>query len=75
MIDFSDKKAELSTLSPRWDRCLKYRISHLLREEEIAWFEHSKTKNLLESDNNTKYFHLIENGKQSKQTYVLVGRE
>ena len=70
MIDFLDKKAELSTLSPNEKdtlRCLKHRISHLLREEEIAWFEHSKTKKLLESDKNTKYFHLIANGKQRKK--------
>jgi hypothetical protein len=35
MIDFLDKKAELSTLSPNEKdtlRCLKDRISHLLRE-------------------------------------------
>jgi hypothetical protein len=38
----------------------------LLREEEIAWFQRSKTKNLLESDNNTKYSQLITNGKHRK---------
>jgi hypothetical protein len=34
-----------------------------LREEEIAWFRRSKTENMLEGDNNTKYFQLIANGK------------
>ena len=47
-------------------RCLRVRISHLLREEEIAWFQMSKTKDVLEGDNNTKYFHLVANGKYRK---------
>ena len=69
MIDTLDKKAEYSDLSPNeldMLRCLRDRISHLLREEEIAWFQRSKTKGLLEGDNNTKYFHLVANGKYRK---------
>jgi hypothetical protein len=49
MIDLLDKKAEHSILSPNEQdiaRLLRDRISHLLREEEIAWFQRSKTKNL-----------------------------
>jgi hypothetical protein len=69
MIDSLDKKAEYSNLFPnKLDmlRCLRDRISHLLREEEIAWFQKSKTKDLLEGDNNTKYFRLVANGKYRK---------
>jgi len=69
MIDVLDKKAEQSNLSPAEQdklHCLKDRISHMLREEEIAWFQRSKTKNLLKGDNNTKYFQLIANGKNRK---------
>jgi hypothetical protein len=69
MIDMLDKKAEHSILSPNEQdiaRCLRDRISHLLREEKIAWFRQSKTKNLLECDNNTKYFQFIANGKHRK---------
>ena len=40
---------------------------HLLREEEIKWYERAKTKNLLEGDDNTRYFHLLANGKHKKQ--------
>jgi hypothetical protein len=50
MIDFLDKKAELSFLSPHEHdllRNLKDRISHWLIEEEIAWFQRSLTKHLL----------------------------
>jgi hypothetical protein len=34
-----------------------------LREEEIKWYERAKTKDLLEGDDNTQYFHLVANGK------------
>jgi hypothetical protein len=37
-----------------------------LREEEIKWFQRAKTKNLLQGDNNTKYFQLVANGKRCK---------
>jgi hypothetical protein len=69
MINLLDKKAEHSILSPNEQDMLRFlrdRISHLRREEEIAWFQRSKTKNLLEGDDNTQYFHLIANGKHRK---------
>jgi hypothetical protein len=69
MINLLDKKAEHSILSPNEQDMLRFlrdRISHLRREEEIAWFQRSKTKNLLEGDDNTHYFHLIANGKHRK---------
>jgi hypothetical protein len=50
-------------------RCLRDKISYLLREEEIAWFQRSKTKDILEADNNTKYFHLVANGKYRKSKF------
>jgi hypothetical protein len=37
-----------------------------LREEEIKWYQHSKAKHLLEEDANTKYFHLLANGRHRK---------
>ena len=38
----------------------------MLREEEIKWFQRAKTKDMLEGDNNTKYFHMVANGKRRK---------
>jgi hypothetical protein len=38
----------------------------LLREEEIKWYQRSKSNNLLQGDSNTKYFHLVANGKRRK---------
>jgi hypothetical protein len=39
----------------------------LLREEELKWFERAKVKTLLESDANTRFFHVVANGKHRKQ--------
>jgi mannosylglycoprotein endo-beta-mannosidase len=38
-----------------------------LREEEIKWYERAKVKTLLEGDANTRFFHLVANGKHRKQ--------
>ena len=58
-LDELDKKAE-STLLDQNELNLKYvlneRLSELLQEEEIKWYQRAKVKNLLEGDANTKYF-------------------
>ena len=38
-----------------------------MREEEIKWYERAKVKTLLEGDDNTRFFHLVANGKHRKQ--------
>lgn len=38
----------------------------MLREEELKWYQRAKTKGLLEGDANTKFFHLVANGKHRK---------
>jgi hypothetical protein len=45
---------------------LHNRLGHLLREEELKWYQRSKAKLLLEGDSNTKYFHLLANGRHRK---------
>jgi hypothetical protein len=68
-LDVLDKKAEGSLLSAQeadLRQCLHSRLSHLLREEELKWYQRSKTKHLLEGDVNTKYFQLLANGKHRK---------
>jgi hypothetical protein len=65
-----DKKAEIDRLSDHeidLKHYLKERLVLLLREEEIKWYERAKVKTLLEGDANTRFFHLVANGKHRKQ--------
>jgi hypothetical protein len=41
-------------------QCLNNRLAHLLREEDLQWYQRLKTKDWLEGDSNTKYFQLID---------------
>jgi len=64
-----DLKAETQTLKEQeldLKDSIRVRITQQLREEEIKWFQRAKTKNLLEGDNNTKYFQMVANGKRRK---------
>ena len=45
---------------------LNDRLAKLLREEELKWYQRAKLKHLLEGDANTKYYHLVANGKHRK---------
>jgi hypothetical protein len=47
---------------------LKERLALLLREEEIKWYERAKVNNLLQGDNNTRFSHLVANGKHRNNT-------
>lgn len=70
MIDELDKKAENTILSDQeinLKRYLNEQLVHLLREEQLKWYERAKKKDLLGGDNNTQYFHLVANGKHRKQ--------
>ena len=68
-IDALDKKAE-STILEDHEINLKHglseRLADLLREEELKWYQRAKLKNLLEGDANTKFYHLVANGKHRK---------
>ena len=72
-IDDLDRKAETIVLSPQEMELrhhLKGQLTKLLREDEIYWPQRSKTTNLLQGDDNTKYFHLVENGRQRKTKII-----
>jgi hypothetical protein len=45
---------------------VKERLAELLREEEIKWYQRSKVKHLLEGEANTKYYHVLANGRHRK---------
>jgi len=68
-LDELDKKAETSMLSEmefNLKRVLNDRLAQLLREEELKWYQRAKVKDLLEGDANTKYYHLLANGRHRK---------
>jgi hypothetical protein len=70
LLDNLDKKAESSHLSDQeinLKHYLKERVVSLLREEELKWYKRAKVKTLLEGDANTRFFHLVANGKHRKQ--------
>jgi len=68
-LDELDKKVETSMLSEmkfNLKRVLNDRLAQLLREEELKWYQRAKVKDLLEGDANTKYYHLLANGRHRK---------
>ena len=70
ILEKLDKKAETTFLSDQevnFKHYLKERLVLLLREEELKWYERAKVKTLLEGDDNTRFFHLVANGKHRKQ--------
>jgi hypothetical protein len=77
-LDELDKKAE-STLLDQNELNLKHvlnkRLSELLREEEIKWYQRAKVNDLLEGDANTKYFQLVANGKHMKTRIFRLEQE
>jgi hypothetical protein len=68
-LDELDKKAEHTVLSDA-ERDLKHvlneRLAELLREEKLKWYQRAKVRHLLEGDANTKYYHLLANGRYRK---------
>jgi hypothetical protein len=65
-----DIKAEVTPLSDVEKNCLRdanERLSKLRRDEETKWFQRAKVKHIQEGGNNTKYFHLIANGRHRKK--------
>jgi mannosylglycoprotein endo-beta-mannosidase len=68
-LDELDKKAEITLLSDvehDLKHVLNERLAELLREEELKWYQGAKVKHLLEGDANTKYYHLLANGRHRK---------
>ena len=70
IIDELDVKAETVPLSMSERETLKVandRMCGLRRDEETKWAQRAKVKYIQEGGNNTKYFHLIANGKHRKK--------
>jgi hypothetical protein len=68
-LDKLDKKAERVTIELHeidYKQFQNNRQAELLHEEEIKWYQRAKVMELLVGDSDTKYFHLIANGKHRK---------
>jgi hypothetical protein len=77
-LNMLDKKAENSPLDQdelNLKHVMNERLANLLREEELKWYQRAKAKNLLEGDANTKYFHLVANGKHRKSRIFRLEQE
>jgi mannosylglycoprotein endo-beta-mannosidase len=77
-IDDLDRKAETVLLSAQEVELrhhLRGQLTKLLREEEIYWLQQSKATKLLQGDDNTKYFHLVANGRHRKTKIVQLEQE
>jgi hypothetical protein len=72
LIDELDLKAEtipLNAAERAQKREADIAIAKLRRDEETKWVERAKVKHIQEGGNNTKYFHLIVNGKHRKKRF------
>jgi hypothetical protein len=77
-IDVFHRKAEkilLSSQKVELRHHFKGQLTKLLRKEEIYWFQRFKATKLLQWDDNTKYFHMVANGKHRKTKIVQVEQE
>ena len=50
-------------------------IAKLLHEEEIKWYQRSKSQFILEGDNNTRYFHMLANGMYRKKRIMSLDQK
>ena len=73
-----DIKAESIPLSASEREALRdanERINNLRRDEETKWAQRAKVKHVQEGGNNTKYFHLIANGKHRKYKKIQLEQD
>jgi hypothetical protein len=78
IIDSLDIKAEtmlLSIVEPDELKQANHKLNKLRREEEIKWAQRTKVKYIQEGGENTKYFHLIANGKHRKNKIYQLEQE
>ena len=60
----------LSTQEIALKHYINERLAHMLREEELKWYQRAKVKDLLQGDSNTQYFYLVANGKHRKNEFI-----
>jgi hypothetical protein len=77
-LDALDFKAETSLLSwheLEFKHCLSTELSKMQKEEELYWLQCSKATKLTQGDNDTKYYHLIVNGRHRKTRIIQLEQD
>jgi hypothetical protein len=72
-LDVLDIKAASNLLSQQeleYRHCSLTKLTKLQNEEELYWLQCSKAMKLIQEDNNTKYFHLLANGRHRKTRII-----
>jgi hypothetical protein len=70
IIDGLEALAEVGPLSTHeieLKNAFSAKIACLLYEEELKWYQRSKSQFILEGDSNTRYFHSVANGRHRKK--------
>jgi hypothetical protein len=78
IIDDLDIKAESVPLSEPervTKREAEVKLAVLRRDEEAKWAKRAKVKYIQQGGNNTKYFHLIANGKHCKKNFFQLEQD
>jgi hypothetical protein len=78
IIDSLDLKAENQPLNVVEREALNKAndsIRKLRRDEETKWAQRAKVKHIQEGGNNTRYFHLIANGKHRKKKKIQLEQQ
>ena len=74
-LDIQSETCPLSSLERDELRVANDQLSKLMREEESKWTQGAKVKHIQEGGYNTKYFHLIANGKHRKKKIFQLEQE
>jgi hypothetical protein len=77
-LDLLDVKAESHLLNQRemeYKHCLSAELTKLHREEELYWLPWPKATKVTQGDNNTKYFHILANGRHKKTQITQLEQE
>ncbi|XP_058762472.1 uncharacterized protein LOC131635855 [Vicia villosa] len=56
----------------RLEKKLQVELSHILKQEEVMWFQRSRTQWLVDGDRNTKYYHLTAVNRRKRNKIVML---
>jgi hypothetical protein len=75
MLDIKGETMPLSIMERTELKQANEKLNKLRRDEEIKWAQRAKVKYIQEGGDNTKYFHLIANGKHRKKKIYQLEQE